>query len=130
MPPDHPCRSNTCDVCPWVPTQESALLPLFRNRFLQRLMLLQPLREIPLVRPQRIAYVPFEFELVHFLTRIGGRPMINRHAVSGDHHPRAVVAVTAVHENLLLRVVPKQLKKLRHRLVSRKPPGPSDGNAF
>src|SRR5260221_285769 len=77
-----------------------------------------------------IGYVPFKFELVDFRTRMAGRPFVNRHAVSGDHHPRAVVAVTAVHENLLLRVVPKQLKKLRNRLFSRKPAVPGDGNVF
>ena len=50
-------------------------------------------------------------EFFHFFSGFLGCPAFVSHAVSGDHHSRAIVAITAMNEDLFVTVVSEQLQK-------------------
>src|SRR5713226_4971558 len=58
-----------------------------------------------------------EAEEVHLVKGLIGRQFLNGHAISGDKNAGAIVAETAVHENLLFGVVAEKRKELNDLLI-------------
>src|SRR5579864_8220131 len=69
-----------------------------------------------------------ETKFLHFSSRLIRRPALHRHAVCGNHHSRPVIAITAMDEYFLVRILLQQLEKLCEHTVPRKVamPGNSD----
>lgn len=61
--------------------------------------------------------MPVKAKIVHFVQRLRGRPVLERHTVRCDEHSRAVFAILAMHENLLLRMIAENRKERDHLIV-------------
>src|SRR5277367_1081693 len=61
-----------------------------------------------------------ESEIIHFFQSLIRRQFFKRHAVRRDKNAGAVIAVAAVHENFLLRIVAEKFEKLSGLLVGRR----------
>src|SRR5258708_4985622 len=68
-----------------------------------------------------------EAEEVHFLGGLFGGPLLKGHAVNGDKNTSAIVAETAMHENLLPWIAAEQGEKLDELFVGWRRPT-ADGN--
>src|SRR5207302_924768 len=68
----------------------------------------QVLRKILFVGAKRRANQVMKSVLLHFLARFFCRPALDRDAIGGDHHPGAVIAIAAVHEDFLTPVLVQQ----------------------
>lgn len=68
-----------------------------------------------------------EAEEVHFLGGLLGGPFFDGHAIGGHEDAGAVVAIAAMHENLLVGVIAKVGKKLQHLFVGGRGPS-ADGD--
>src|SRR5258708_38072195 len=70
-----------------------------------------------------------EAEEVHFLGGLFGGPLLKGHAVNGDKNTGAIVAETAMHENLLAGIAAEEGKKLDELLVGWRGPA-TDGDVY
>src|SRR5258708_31070262 len=70
-----------------------------------------------------------EAEEVHFLGGLFGGPLLKGHAISSDKNASAIVAKTAVHENLLAGIAAEEGKKLDELLVGWRRPA-TDGDVY
>ena len=70
-----------------------------------------------------------EAEEVHFLGGLFGGPLLKGHAINGDKNTGAIVAETAMHENLLPWIAAEQGEKLDELFVGWRRPA-TDGDVY
>src|SRR5947199_9725554 len=56
-------------------------------------------------------------EVVHFSPSLLLPPAFRGHAIGGDHHSGAVIAITAMHKNFFARILTQQSKKSRKDFI-------------